>query len=224
MFSTNLISNYAICFCMYFAMLRIIQLNRSNQLVDEKGCFAQNPGNLLGLQIAGILWLGLVPLIWATPILHIIMGDKNIQPVWSVSIFAVAILLMHVGTLQGKRQVVLSPPNTGLPKLFYIRYFILRIPFLVSYEIFFRGLLLFLLAEKLGIAMAILADMVLNIVLHFFSGKKMMWACIPFSLLCCVFNYQAQAVWPSIVLHLAISFSFELTIAKKLLNPLKISS
>ncbi|HSN61052.1 MAG TPA: hypothetical protein VLR49_08960, partial [Ferruginibacter sp.] len=129
MFSTNLIGNYAICFSMYFAMLRIIQLNRSNQLVDEKGALAKNPGNLLGLQIAGILWLGLVPLIWAPPILEIIMGRKNNGPLFISSILAITILLIYIGTLHGKRQVIASKLNCGLPKPFYIRYFILRIPF-----------------------------------------------------------------------------------------------
>ncbi len=224
MFSTNLISNYAICFCMYFAMLRIIQLNRSNQLVDEKGVFAQNPGNLLGLQIAGILWLGMVPLIWATPIAGLIMGDKNNGKIFNFSVFAIAFVLFYIGTVQAKRQAIVSQSNTGFTKLFYIRYFMLRIPFLVSYELFFRGLLLFLLAEKVGIAIAIVADMLLNSALHFFSIKRIIWACLPFSVLCCLFNYQAQAVWPSIVFHLVISFSFELTIVKKLFNPIQTSS
>ncbi|HSN60044.1 MAG TPA: CPBP family intramembrane glutamic endopeptidase, partial [Ferruginibacter sp.] len=153
----------------------------------------------------------------------IIMGRNN-GPLCSLSILAITILLIYIGTLQGKRQVIASNLNTALPTAFYIRYFMLRIPFLVSYEIFFRGLLLFLVAEKMGITIAILTDITLNIVLHFFSSKKMMWVYIPFSMLCCMLNYQARAVWPSIVLHLAISFSFELTIVKKLFNPIKISS
>ncbi len=224
MFITNLLWNYVLCFCMYFAMLWIVQLNKSNQLVDEKGSFPRNSGNLLGLQIAGILWLGVVPLIWATPLIDLIIGKENSGPVFNFSVSAFTIILIYIGKLHGKRQLIASNLNTALPKSYYIRYLILRMLFLVSYEIFFRGLLLFVNAEKMGITIAIFTDMMLNTVLHFFSSKKMMWAYIPFFILCCILNYQAQAVWPSIALHLAISLSFELTIVKRLFNPIKVSS
>jgi membrane protease YdiL (CAAX protease family) len=129
--------------------------------------------------------------------------------------------LIFTGIHQAKDAVIVSQKITLPSRSYYSRYFILRIPFLISYEIFFRGLLLFLNIEKFGLGMAIIIDMLLNFILHVFSGKKMQWACIPFSLVACLLNYHAQAVWPSIILHLAISISFELTSVKRFIWRLK---
>lgn len=221
MFTSNIISNYAICYSMYFIMIWIIYLNNSHQLFDQKGLPAKNPGNLLALQIAGILWLGLVPLIWAKPILKIIFGEGKTGTEFILSFISVLLFLIFTGIHQAKETVKVSQKITLPSRSYLSRYFILRIPFLLSYEIFFRGLLLFLNIEKFGLVVAILIDMLLNFILHAFSGKKMQWACIPFSLIACLLNYQAQAVWPSIILHLAISISFELTSVKRVFNHLK---
>lgn len=224
MFTTNVFLSYSICYCMYFAMLWFANTNKSSSLVDEKGVFAQNGGKLLGLHIAGILWLGLVPLIWLNPLAGQVFGNKN--PEWIIMLLFcfVFCLMVLITILQAKGIPAPAQINRAFTDSFYGRYFLLRSLFLISYELFFRGYLFFLCIDKLGIAMAIAINSLLTVLLHIFSKRKIMWACVPFSVISCWLNMQAHAVWPSILLHLAVSFCYETYTIKKLSTHLKTAS
>jgi len=54
------IFKYAICYAVFFLLSFISKLNGGHKLFDQKGAVS-NTGALTGLQIAGILWLGVIP-------------------------------------------------------------------------------------------------------------------------------------------------------------------
>ncbi|MGZ8551073.1 MAG: CPBP family intramembrane glutamic endopeptidase, partial [Chitinophagaceae bacterium] len=81
----------------------------------------------------------------------------------------------------------------------------LRSSFLVSYECFFRGCVLFSCIEFFGTAPAIIINLILYALIHSFNGKKEMYGAIPFGLMLCLFTIWYQSVWPAILLHLLLT-------------------
>ena len=219
MLPANITRSFSICYCMYFIMLWLVHLNHSHQLVDQKGKPVALPGQLLGLHIAGILWLGVVPLTWASPILPVIIGPQGTGANFRLLFFAILFIAIAIGSREGRRYEAAPGDTAALCKSFFPRYLAARIPFLISYELFFRGHLLFFNALRLGLVPSILVDVILTTLLHIFSGKKVMRGCLPFSVINCLLNIQAHAVWPSILLHLALSLSFEIKVLNKFFKP-----
>lgn len=220
MLPVNITWSFSLCYCMYFIMLCLVHLKCSHQLVDQKGKPVPRPGQLLGLHIAGILWLGVVPLTWASPILPIIIGPQDLGANFRMIVFASLFLAMTIGSREGRLYKLAASDTAALCKSFFARYLAVRIPFLISYELFFRGHLLFFNALRLGLVPAILVDVILTMLLHIFSEQKIRWGCLPFSVAGCLLNIQAHAVLPSILLHLLLSLSFEIKVLNKLFKPL----
>ncbi len=86
---------------------------------------------------------------------------------------------------------------------------ILRSAFLASYEWFFRGCILHICVTQFGSATAIWINILLYAVIHSFNGKKEIWGSVPFGLALCLFTLWFQSIWPAILLHLLLSFSYE---------------
>ena len=111
--------------------------------------------------------------------------------------------------------------DTLLTKNFLHWFIVLRILFLCGYELFFRGFLLFDCIQWLGIPWAITISTGLTVLIHVFNGKKEMWACIPFGIILCSCCIAVHAVWPAIILHIALAMSHELTLIAQFLTKLK---
>lgn len=92
-------------------------------------------------------------------------------------------------------------------------YFFIRALFLVAYEFFFRGVLLQALLGVVSMEWAIAINIILYAVAHAFSNKKELIGSIPFGLLLCLVTIKLQSVWPAIIIHLALSFSYETRIS-----------
>jgi membrane protease YdiL (CAAX protease family) len=86
---------------------------------------------------------------------------------------------------------------------------VLRSVFLISYEWFFRGCVLFSCIYMLGTVPAVVINLTLDAFSHSFNGKKEMCGSIAFGLILCVFTLWCQSVWPAILLHLLLSLSSE---------------
>ena len=89
-------------------------------------------------------------------------------------------------------------------------YLALRILFLFWYEVYFRGILLFSSTEILPVFPAVALNLLLYFIIHLPDGKKQAIGSIPFGLVLCAFCLVSQSVWPAIILHLALSLSYEL--------------
>lgn len=222
MLATKILAGYALCYCMYFIMVCITSLNNSNHLFNEKGMLVSRPGNLMGLQFAGILWLGIVPLLWVGPLIPLIMGTAGPGIFFTIVFFMIAIALVWIGFHQSNLLVPATGETDHPENSFYIRYFIVRVAFLIAYELFFRGYFLFFCKNVAGMGAAIAINIFITFLLHRFSSKKMKWASIPFSIVTCIFCLQLNAVWPAILFHTAISLSYEMNYINKI-HSLKIA-
>lgn len=98
----------------------------------------------------------------------------------------------------------------------------LRSIFLISYEWFFRGILLFGCMSITRPTTAILINLVLYALIHGVNGKKEVLGSIPLGLLLCVLTIWCHSVWPAVVLHLILSFSYESALLSTYLKKSKI--
>jgi membrane protease YdiL (CAAX protease family) len=111
--------------------------------------------------------------------------------------------------------------NTILPLPSIFLYGSLRLLFLISYEWFFRALLLVNLSSWLDIRYGIIANVLLYALIHIHKSKKEIIACLPFGLLVCVFTVWWQSVWPAIIFHLQIAIVNEWPPFQKIISPQK---
>lgn len=202
---------YAGCYGVMFLLTWITNRNKSNRLFDVNGIIAANTGNLLGLHIAGIGWLALVPVMLFHQSFKATLSGTGLPSNSLVLLFLFLLVVICLTGYRAGRQIEISRYYcAGLSKVFLVHYFFFRILFLFSYELFFRGFLLFECIQIVGIFSALLVTTGLTVLIHLFTNNKEMWGCIPFGIvlsLCCVaFN----SVWPAIVLHIALSLSYEI--------------
>lgn len=223
--TTQLILKYLICYSGFFILSWLAKSNDGNKLIDEKGT-VRNPGTLIGLQIGGILWLGLVPFfIFKHDLAGIVFGTITPSILSLVLFLALIIAVIFIAATQS-RKAIHELPNRELAinifnTSFVARYLAARFIFLCVYEIFFRGFLLNDSIGQVGIPFAITINIILYTLVHIFSGRKEIIGCIPFGLALCAVTILFKAVWPAIILHLALSFTFEISSLTRISKSLK---
>lgn len=211
--------SYVACYLIFFLLTFLSKRNKSNKLFTKNGV-ASNSANLIALQIAGIIWLGAIPLLSSGTSLTTVIFSKT-EP----GLFQTMALLFSIGMMvwlalyQSRKdfsRFVYDGNNlTIFSGSFTISYLITRIIFISVYEVWFRGLLLFTCIAYMGIPLAVAVNIVLYTFLHIFSGKKEMFACIPFGLLVCSLSIWFGAAWPAIMLHLALAIAYETNLLLK---------
>jgi membrane protease YdiL (CAAX protease family) len=105
-----------------------------------------------------------------------------------------------------------NPVIRASSTLHAVLHIIFRTAFLAGYEWFFRGCLLMTCVSLYGILPAIIINLVLYSLIHSFNGKKEMLGSIPLGVMLCVFTLWWNSVWPAILLHLLLSFTYEIKI------------
>ena len=223
--ATHLIMKYLICYSGFFLLSWLAKANDGNKLLDEKG-LVRNPGILVGLQIGGILWLGVVPFFIFKYSLGNILFGNTAPKIFPLIIFIVLIIAVVFIAIRQSKKDISELKNKGitigiLSNSFVFNYSLVRFVFLCVYEIFFRGYLLTDSIDQYGIAIAIIINIILYALVHIFSGKKEIIGCIPFGLALCAVSILFKAVWPAIVLHLALSFTYEISSLNRIQKTLK---
>lgn len=99
----------------------------------------------------------------------------------------------------------------------FFAYFFVRIIFICTYEIWFRGFLLHDCIINFGVPLAILMNVSLYTLLHVVNGKEETPACIPFGLLLCSICIWQGTAWPAVVIHLALTISYEISFLRKII-------
>jgi len=90
-------------------------------------------------------------------------------------------------------------------------YFIIRIVFLISYEFFFRGVLLFFFIENNGLILAIIISTSLYVLIHIFDTKAEILGAIPFGIVLCLFSYFTNNIWAAFIIHGTLSGVYEVS-------------
>jgi membrane protease YdiL (CAAX protease family) len=223
--TTQLILKYFICFGGFFVLSWLAKTNDGIKLLDEKGLVRQK-GVLIGLQMGGILWLGFVPyFIFKQSTLEILSGTTTLTIPGLILFSVLTLATIAVALMQSKKDIAQLQtrgiPGEWLPVSFVVKYSVVRFVFLCGYEMFFRGYLLMDCLQYFGVTIAILINIALYVLIHFFSGKKEMIGSVPFGLVLCGLAILFKAVWPAIILHLALSFTYEISSLNKIKKTLK---
>lgn len=222
------ILKYAICYFGFFAALLISKANGGYKLFDEKGP-AQNTSALLGLHITEIICLGIIPaVIFNHPIVKIVFGTNTpglIQVLILILLLYPVILFARDHSEKAYKKIDTTKQSSKLyTKEFIPWYFLVRFFFLCAYEIFLRGYLLMDSIYSFGIFKAVLLNITLYALLHVPAGKNEMIASVPFGVLLCLICIWFNAAWPAIILHLILSFSYELNLLKRFYKPINVLS
>lgn len=214
--TTNIIF-YIICYAMVFVLSWISKINKNELLFSTKGEISRKPGNLLGIHVIGILWLGLIPITQLNlSVTDVLFGNKS-PGILNLLILAFILLLTAITALKLTNKI--RPAGTQsadmfmrLSQSFFTRYFIIRAIYMSVYELWFRGFLLFETINWLGVPAAVLLNVFLYTTLHIYKSKREMLACIPFGLLLCAMSISFNAAWPAIILHVVFAIVYELNI------------
>jgi membrane protease YdiL (CAAX protease family) len=206
---------YLFGYALFFGFSWVCKNNGIHRLINDDGNFTSKPRGLIGAHIIGIIWLGLFPLIFLKQsILQVLATIKIPVSFVIVLYFFIFLLIVTIASNQSKSTYEkargLSENGIHLSSQFFITYFIVRALFLFSYELWFRGFLLFDCIRWFGIPIAVSINVFLYVLVHIFNGKKEMLACIPFGFLVCFFGILFNAVWPAIIFHIGFSLVYEL--------------
>jgi membrane protease YdiL (CAAX protease family) len=223
----TLILKYAVCYCAFFFVLLLSKSNGGYRLFDEDGP-ARNAGALQGLQIAGIVWLGVIPIFTFDHSWPEIVFGKSIPgffPAFIIALLLIAVILFARKQSESLFGKIISDqkPVKIFSQVFILRYVSLRFLFLCAYEIFLRGYLLPDSIHYIGITKAVVLNVALYTLLHAPGDKKETIACIPFGILLCVICIWLNAVWPAIVLHVSLSLNYETNLLKRFYKPINAS-
>lgn len=112
-------------------------------------------------------------------------------------------------------------PPVSLPRNQVQRYLLARLFYIIVYEAYFRGFLLWLALEYVGLPMAIAINLALYLIAHYPCERKILLGCIPMCILLCLVNYWASSVYPAILVHIALTMPYESLLAQKISQPVK---
>lgn len=135
---------------------------------------------------------------------------QNERVLVSIILLLAAIML---GCSTAKKRFPCCPSFTMvLTSATSFRFILFRTFFLITYELFFRGALLFMVAKDVGERTAVAINVLLYGLVHSFSGRKEFIGTVPFGLLLCVISFWYQSVWPAVIIHLGLALSFEISV------------
>ncbi len=212
MLSTIITYGYMFFFySLFFLAITIGYKKGSGQLKDVLSGKGE-PVTLMARLFAGIFFLGLggailfvnrnVDVGIITPDL-----DKSDLVVWALIILAVI-----AGTLSALKQLSATHIfNVSLPVSLSLSFLLIRTLFLIVYEFFFRCVLLFIMIEDVGMVAAVIANLILYAVVHWFDEKERYGSVLMGIFLCGISIYY-HSVWPSILIHLSLALSNEITL------------
>jgi membrane protease YdiL (CAAX protease family) len=195
--------------------------NRNHKLYSKAG-FCENIKKLNLLHVTGLLFLGL-PLVYINKQTAIFINYapaidiKKIFVLLGLVVLTAFIGLKTAINVTRKMRVSNNPENE---KLLWT-YLPIRVPFLFIYEFFFRGVLLAASMYYLNIEAAVLLNVILYTLFHFFSEKEEVFFCPLFGGILCLLTIWFHSVLPALILHSTLSVSHEGYVLKKINGSLK---
>jgi membrane protease YdiL (CAAX protease family) len=202
------------CYAMFLLAINTGYKSGSGQLKDVLSGKAE-PGMLFIQLITGICFLGMGAAIIYTKS-HI--DNAILTPAWheyGPLTWTLMLLAMMTGFLSVPKKIIPSFSSTGfLPFHLPLSFVLIRTLFLIVYEIFFRGVMLFVMIGDFGVVIAVILNQVFYVIVHWFNKKERYCSVLMGIALCAVSIYY-QNVWPAIVIHLSLALSHEITLLVK---------
>lgn len=200
----------AASFIIYFIIsyaYKILKIqNVEEALLTSRGLLLINLKHILGILLFGLIFYLITPeyrfLInsFEIPNLNILLLLLGV-----VFISALLAFTLVKKNLKNKAKISQYSHNQGWT------YFIIRIVFLISYEFFFRGVLLFFFIENNGLILAIIISTSLYVLIHIFDSKAEILGAIPFGIVLCLFSYFTNNIWAAFIIHGTLSGVYEVS-------------
>jgi membrane protease YdiL (CAAX protease family) len=179
--------------------------NLQSALMVNNGLRLLNLKHVLGIILFGIIFYTILPE------LRFLVNVIEIPRLHVLSLFFMVLFLCaFVANASVKRQG-LHTQISGYNFSNAWTYFIIRFVFLLCYEFFFRGVLLFQFLEYVPLFPAMLYSTLLYVLIHSFDSRKEILGAIPFGIVLCLFAYFTNSVWYVFFIHIALSAVYEIS-------------
>jgi membrane protease YdiL (CAAX protease family) len=200
----------------FVGFLPLLWFNRKpehHKLVLANGKLTNKFHRVIMFHFAGILWLAAChfPVTFTS---QAFWPQSKLPEALKMDFFILVFLASVFVGLTSVRKMIGSPGENEIsgnqitiPGIFF--YLSIRIVFLYLYEYWLRGNLFGALLNARGCFVAIVTTTALYVLLHAFAGKKEIIACLPFGLLLCGLTILFRAIWPAVLLHIALSLAYE---------------
>ena len=181
--------------------------NLHSALLTTNGLRLLNLKHLIGIVLFGILFYTIFPDL--SYLVNVIEIPKLFVLITLLFVFFLCALLSNIAVKQYKKNNdPVSPYSFSKAWV----YFSIRITFLLCYEFFFRGVLLFKFLAISNLYLSIVYATILYVLIHIFDSKKEIVGAIPFGIVLCLFTYLTCSVWYAFFIHIALSAVYEISI------------
>ena len=163
----------------------------------------------------GVLFLGILPLIITLLFLPYALADyglgfQNTLPSlgWICALAAV-IIPLNINAAKRPQNLAMYPMirvNTWDMRLVWLNA-LATISYLFAYELLFRGILLMVCVQVLGVWPAIAINVALYSAVHLPKGPPETIGAIPFGILICYITLTTGTIWVAVVVHVILSLS-----------------
>ncbi|PKQ43909.1 CPBP family intramembrane glutamic endopeptidase [Confluentibacter flavum] len=200
----------AVSFTSYFIISAVYKKlgvnNLQSALLATNGLRLLNLKHILGIILFGIIFYTILPEsrflvdVIEIPRLYVLLP-----------FFVIVFLCTYISEVSVKKQTLNRTHISG----YYLSnawvYFSIRFAFLLSYEFFFRGVLLFQFLEHVTLFSSIFYSTILYVLIHIFDSRKEILGTIPFGFVLCLFTYYSNSVWYAFFIHIALSAVYEIS-------------
>ena len=177
---------------------------------------------LSGKGEAGILFSRLMAGIFFLGIGAIVLFERReldlqlISPGWNghYMVWILAAVAIIVGIYSALKKPVTNNSLHSFPLHLPLSFVLIRTLFLMVYELFFRGIMLVIMMEDMGVVMAIIFNLIFYVLVHWFDKQERYGSLIMGLILCGVTIYY-YSIWPAVIIHLSLALGHEITLLIK---------
>ena len=219
---------HSIIYISFFAASWYGKIQGFHRLINDNNIITTKLNQLIGLQILGVLLFGGLPVIFRNDLHELkTLLSINVFQLFLLMICFFAISIIAIIAFKQSQNAFLLNNNLNSKthpfKTSYIGfYFALRIMFLASYELWFRGYLLSDFKQWVGIPLAIFINIILYVLIHIFNSRKEAFGCFPFGIMLCILAIYSNSALPAIIIHIVFSLTYEISLTRLINNKLKI--
>lgn len=202
-----IVISFATYFIVSWVYKRLGVDNLQKGLLVTHGLHLLNLKHLLGIVLFGVLFY-----IVKIDLRHIVEIIEIPRLPILILFFTLLILCAYISNASIKNNIVDYEGSSHYNISESYIYFLIRFVFLLCYEFFFRGVLLYVFLELNSLFLAITYSTVLYVVIHVFDSKKEILGAIPFGAVLCLFTYITNSIWYAFFIHVTLSAVYEISL------------
>jgi len=197
---------YSILVLQFYVASKKGYSNTTDVIAKERSLAILNQRHLLSLfaMAASILYVDFVNSDWLLLHTTFTTTDLTLILLAGAAAFAVSTSAAHKA-LRKEAPVDLA---VGSPEI----YLLLRVLFLICYEIFFRGVLLNFCITITTVPIAIVINVVLYAIAHTFSTRQELIGSVPFGIVLCLLTLYTRSVWPAVIIHVMLGLPYDVRV------------